>query len=154
MNRTFRMGAIAIVVATIAGCQPHESQTGSQAAPGPGAASATDPVDQAVVDPLSHALTRHAWMATDANRVQGTLRILLADGSMFLGSCGETYRLVRWRMAGDSLLVWNEDGMDIRAHVLAVSDSALALRLDLVQGSEVEYDRAAPVPYLCPDLRK
>lgn len=80
------------------------------------------------------------------------MRVFLSDGTLVMDSCWETYQLVRWRAESDSVVAWDEGGAEVRATILEVDDEKLALRVDLVNGSQDEHYRAAPVPYLCPDL--
>lgn len=84
----------------------------------------------------------------------GVMRIFLSDGTLVMDSCWETYRLAKWQMESDSTVRWNEDGMDIRAAILAVTEDNLVLRLDLVQGSEEQHYKAALVPYVCPEMQR
>ena len=53
------------------------------------------------------------WLSTDASAPPGTLRIFLADGTLLMDSCGETYRLAKWRSLGAGRIEWTEDGARI-----------------------------------------
>jgi len=57
-------------------------------------------------------------------------------------------------MTSDTAITWNEDGMDINADIVSVSDADLVLNLKL--GSDVveEHYTAATVPNVCPDIPK
>jgi hypothetical protein len=133
-----RAAAIAALVA-LAGCE---------AAPPRGPESAAPASAPAIAD----ALTRHMWARTDPGAPPGDLRIFLADGTLLMDSCFETYRLVRWRMESDSALSWQEDIATLRAQVVAVDDSMLTLRVELVASSEEQHYVAASVPFTCPDM--
>jgi hypothetical protein len=97
-------------------------------------------------------LVNRVWTRTDASGLPGIFRIFLANGTMVLDSCWETYRLVEWRRVADTSLVWREDVSDIQAEILVLNANELVLRLDLRGGSEEEHYQAASVPYLCPDM--
>lgn len=98
-------------------------------------------------------LTDRVWMRTDTTGLPGVMRVFLADGTLIMDSCWETYRLAPWRMASDSVVTWNEDGIDIDARILEVGDGTLRLRLQLVDGSQEEQRYAvATAPFVCPDM--
>jgi hypothetical protein len=42
------------------------------------------------------------WMSSDSSAAPGTIRIFLPDGTLVMDSCGETYRLARWRTRNSS----------------------------------------------------
>jgi hypothetical protein len=54
-----------------------------------------------------------AWMSTDPSAASGTLRIFLPDGTLVMDSCGETYRLARWRAIDERRIEWQEDSARI-----------------------------------------
>ena len=56
-----------------------------------------------------------AWLSTDADASPGTLRIFLPDGTLLMDSCGETYRIARWRALDEHRLEWTEDTARIEA---------------------------------------
>ena len=93
------------------------------------------------------------WAATDRAAPPGTLRIFLADGTLLMDSCGETYRLATWRAVGRGRIEWTEDGARIAADVSQPRAGELRLRLHL--GGEVKEERyrLATVPFVCPDSR-
>jgi hypothetical protein len=82
------------------------------------------------------------------------MRIFLKDGTLLMDSCWETYRLARWEKGSGNDISWNEDGREIRATVLAVSDREMTMRLDLVGGAEEQHFKIATTPYVCPDMRR
>ena len=92
-------------------------------------------------------------MSTDASAAPGTLRIFLPDGTLVMDSCGETYRLARWRAIDEHRIEWHEDSARIEAEVTQASSDRLQLRLHLVRELKEENYRLAPVPFVCPDAR-
>jgi hypothetical protein len=93
------------------------------------------------------------WMSTDPSAALGTLRIFLPDGTLLMDSCGETYRLARWRAIDDRRIEWQEDNARIEAEVTQPSSEQLQLRMQLVSELREENYRLAPVPFVCPDAR-
>ncbi len=93
-----------------------------------------------------------AWLSTDAGASPGTLRIFLPDGTLLMDSCGETYRMARWRAIDERRLEWTEDTARIETQITVLTDDELQLRLLLVGGVKNETYRLAKVPYVCPDL--
>jgi hypothetical protein len=92
------------------------------------------------------------WIQTGSD-LPGVMRIFLADGTLVMGSCWETYRLAQWRQVSEGALVIVEDGQEIPAEVLDAPANELRLRLTLVGGEKKdEAYRTAPVPYVCPDM--
>jgi hypothetical protein len=99
--------------------------------------------------------TDKIWVRSDSPDLPGVMRIFLADGTLVMDSCWETYRLAKWRALPDNAVAWDEDGMEIQAHVVEASETALVLRLALVGGETVEERyQEAEVPYVCPDMRR
>jgi hypothetical protein len=94
-----------------------------------------------------------AWLSTDPSAAPGTLRIFLPDGTLVMDSCGETYRLARWRAIDERRIEWQEDTARIEAEVTQVSPDQLQLRLHLVRELNDENYRLAQVPFVCPDAR-
>ena len=93
------------------------------------------------------------WISTDPSAALGTLRIFLPDGTFVMDSCGETYRLARWRRLDERRLEWHEDSARIEAEVTQVSADQLQLRLHLVRELKDEHYRLAQLPFVCPDAR-
>ena len=102
--------------------------------------------------PAAPAFVGHAWTLADESAPRGALWIFLPDGTLLQDSCFETHRLSRWTSGADGALRWEEDGAEIRATVLAATDDAFALRLNLVGGAEERRFVRAAVPYVCPDF--
>jgi hypothetical protein len=94
-----------------------------------------------------------AWMSTDPSAALGTMRIFLADGTLVMDSCGETYRIARWRAIDDRRIEWQEDNARIEAAVTQPSSEQLQLRMQLVSELREENYRLASVPFVCPDAR-
>ena len=99
-------------------------------------------------------LVDRVWARSDSTGLPGVMRIFLQDGTLVMDSCWETYQLATWQAESDSVVVWQEGGAGLRARILAVDAEKLVLRVDLVNGSQDEHYRAAPVPYICPDMRR
>ena len=99
-------------------------------------------------------LTDRVWTKADDGGLPGVMKIFLSDGTLVQDSCWETHRLDKWELTSDSALKWNEDGMDIAADIVSLSDAELVLNLKLVGGAQEEKYVAATVPYLCPDVPK
>ena len=99
-------------------------------------------------------LADRVWVRSDSTGLPGVMRIFLSDSTLVMDSCWETYRLARWQMESDSTLRWQEDAADIRATIRSVHDKELVLLVSLRNGSEVQHYSAAPVPYVCPDMKR
>jgi hypothetical protein len=99
-------------------------------------------------------LTDRVWTKADDGGLPGVMKIFLSDGTLVQDSCWETHRLDTWELTSDSALKWNEDGMDINADIVSLTDAELVLSLKL--GSTIQEEKyvAATVPYLCPDMPK
>ena len=93
-------------------------------------------------------LTDRVWMRSDLPDLPGSARVFLSNGTLLMDSCWETYRLEAWTAEADSAVRWQEDGQDVRASVVSLTDDGLVLR---VNGETQEY-AAASAPYLCPDM--
>ena len=91
------------------------------------------------------------WISTDSSAPRGTLRIFLPDGTLVIDSCGESYRLARWRALNERRIEWQEDTARIEAEVVRATEDDLQLRLHLVNELKDERYRLAEVPYVCPD---
>lgn len=104
--------------------------------------------------PAAPAWVNRVWLRADSTDLPGTLRIFLADGTLVMDSCWETYRLARWEEQEAGIVTWQEDAASVEAHL--AMDGAEALQVRLVAGRDtlVEQYRAARVPYLCPEMRR
>jgi hypothetical protein len=106
-----------------------------------------------VPDAEAPAFVGRPWLATFATAAPGSLRILLADGTLLMDSCGETYRLATWRELGDGRIEWTEDSTRVEAEVTMLTDTRLEWRLHLIGGdTREETYRLATVPMVCPDM--
>ena len=97
-------------------------------------------------------LTNRVWVkAGDESSLPGVIKIFLSDGTLVQDSCWETHRLSAWQKAGDNVVTWNEDGMDIKADIVTLSADELVLK---IAGLDEERYTPATVPYVCPDIPK
>jgi len=142
--------ALLVAALLLAGCQSRPVATESTATTATTVATAPAKADAS----LAHALTARAWSTSDPATPAGTLLIFTADGTLLMDSCFETYRLCRWSMASDSVVTWQEDGVEIRATIVAADAEQLTLRLALKGGDAEQHFRAATVPFTCPDMPK
>ena len=97
-------------------------------------------------------LTNRVWTKADDSGLPGVMRIFLSDGTLVQDSCWETHRLSTWELVSATSLKWNEDGVDIAADIVSLTDAELVLSLKLVGGAVKERYVTATVPYLCPDM--
>lgn len=98
-------------------------------------------------------LVDRVWTKADGD-LPGVMRIFLSDGTLVQDSCWETHRLSAWELTSDSALKWNEDGMDINADIVSLTDAELVLSLKLGSDAVEEKYVTATVPFLCPDMPK
>jgi hypothetical protein len=121
---------------------------------GPGDASV---IDSNVVPnqqgPASDLLVNKVWRVTSPNRAPGTFFAFLANGTLIMTSCVETYRLATWRAEAPTRLEITEDPtVTYGADVLTLDETRLNLRLNL-KSEQVNLELATPqVPFVCPDL--
>ncbi len=92
------------------------------------------------------------WISPEPSAPRGTLRIFLANGTLVMDSCWETYRLARWETVGDRRIAWTEDTARVEAEVVRAAADQLDLRLQLVGEIKNETYRLAQVPFVCPDM--
>lgn len=145
---------VAAAVLSTGGCDggtapAPETFAASPAAP-PAAAAPAVPAVPAVPAP---AFTDRVWVRAGQSSAPGAILVFLRDGTLISDSCFETYRLSSWRAEGE-LLVWSEDGIDIRAQVASADTHTLVLRVMLRGGEEEQRFVAATVPYVCPDMTR
>lgn len=98
-------------------------------------------------------LVDRVWTKADGE-LPGVMRIFLSDGTLVQDSCWETHRLSAWELTSDNALKWNEDGMDINADIVSLTDAELVLSLKLGSDAVEETYVTATVPFLCPDMPK
>ncbi len=99
-------------------------------------------------------LTDRVWTRAEDNGLPGVMKIFLSDGTLVQDSCWETHRLSAWELVADNALKWNEDGMDINADIVSLTDAELVLSLKLGDSAQEEKYVPATVPYVCPDMPK
>ncbi len=141
-------GIALLALVAVAGCaSPAPStDTSTTTTPAPDASPAASA-------PARDPIADRVWAAADAGAPPGTIRVFLADGTLLMDSCFETYRIARWTRVDAGTISWNEDGAEIRATVAEATDDALVLRLALVGGeTREERYRTATVPFTCPDM--
>ena len=136
-------GWFVALVALAFGCAPSTTPTG-QVGSAPRDSTST----------LLSALTDRVWARSDSTGLPGVMHVFLPNGTLLIDSCWETYRLCKWQMDGDSSVTWQEDASTIRAAIVRVDDDSLTLRLALVDGPREERYAVAPLPYLCPDMKR
>ncbi len=98
--------------------------------------------------------TDRVWSRTEDGGLPGSMKVFLSDGTLIEDSCWETHRLSPWRIVSETAVSWNEDGIDIDATIVSLTEAELVLRLRLADGAVEERYEAATVPYLCPDIPK
>ncbi|WP_055045120.1 hypothetical protein [Devosia sp. A16] len=98
-------------------------------------------------------LVDRVWTKADGD-LPGVMKIFLSDGTLVQDSCWETHRLSPWELTSDTALKWNEDGMDITADIVSLTDAELVLKLKLGNDAVEEKYVTATVPYVCPDMPK
>lgn len=98
-------------------------------------------------------LVDRVWTKADGD-LPGVMKIFLSDGTLVQDSCWETHRLSAWELTSDTALKWNEDGMDINADIVSLTDAELVLSLKLGNDAVEEKYVTATVPYVCPDMPK
>ncbi len=129
------MAGATVMAAFAAGCQ----------------ARPEDPV-RGVNEAQPRPLVGRVWLSVDPGAPLGTIRIFLADGTLVMDSCFETYRLARWEVVDARRIAWQEDTARIEAEVDESTAGQLGLRLQLRQETKDERYRLADVPFVCPDL--
>ena len=92
------------------------------------------------------------WVSTDASAAPGTFRIFLADGTLVMDSCWETYLLALWQPIDRRRIEWTEDTERIEAQITQLTAERLQLRLQLRGEVKEETYRLAKVPTVCPDM--
>ena len=111
--------------------------------------------EAAAAPATQNGLTDRVWVREPVDDdLPGVMRIFLGDGTLVMDSCWETHRLAPWTQVSDTAIRWNEDGMDIDAEIVSLTDSELVLKLALGADTVEERYRPASVPYLCPDMPK
>jgi heat shock protein HslJ len=122
--------------------------------PGAHAASAA-PVPK--IDALSNRIWRFA--DADSTSAPGSIYIFLSNGTLLQTSCGETYRVAKWKVdkQSPSLLRVTEDGqLAFTAIIKEVTADSLQMQQNLVRSKETRNVRMQAVnqEYVCPDQTK
>jgi hypothetical protein len=104
-----------------------------------------------LADPADPAFVGKIWISTTPGHALGTMLIFLPDRTLVMDSCHETYRLVKWGVAGEHIR-WLEDTIPIEAAVEMPRPNQLILRIAGID-QEQSY-MTASVPYVCPDMPK
>ena len=91
------------------------------------------------------------WVTATPGHARGSIIIFLPDRTLLMTSCTETYRLSNWQVTGDTIR-WIEDTIPIQAVFSMPRNNEL--NLEIAGQERVQAYRAAPVPYVCPDMPK
>jgi hypothetical protein len=94
------------------------------------------------------------WSQKDTTDLPGKLRIFLANGTLVMDSCWETYQLANWEARSDSVVVWEEGTAEIKAHLKMIGENELSMRLILKEDTIAKRYQEAEVPYVCPDMKR
>lgn len=92
-------------------------------------------------------------VSAPTNRAPGSIYVFLADGTLLMTSCVETYRLASWRPIDARTITIEEDrATRYDGEIASGAEGGLHMRLKLVSETvELTLARAA-VPTVCPDL--
>lgn len=98
------------------------------------------------------------WLDRTSGAPEGAFIAFLSDGTMIHDSCGEVWRLSPWRRVDQTTLVWEEDGVTIRAEIAVAGEDELALAFepgdsDTGAARVTRQYRAADAPMVCPERR-
>ena len=119
----------------------------SACAQGGGAASPDAAVEPAPTERFANI----AWAQDDPAAAPGSFRIFLADGSLVMDSCYETYRVARWRATGAATLAWMEDASVIAARIEDLTDDRMTLVLTLANEEATRSFTRIKGEILCPE---
>lgn len=127
-----------LLISLLAGCSKH-------AAPPPSRIPGSD----ANAPPANGEFMGRMWISTTPGAARGSFVIFLADRTMLMGSCVETYRLSKWGVAGEKIR-WIEDTIPIEAAVAIPRRNQMTLA---IAGRDREQTFVlANTPYVCPDM--
>lgn len=141
---------ILVFVFSVFGCRPADPAPGQE----PANASTTGSGERSGTMADESPWVNRVWIRQDSDDRPGVLRIFLADGTLVMDSCWETYRLADWEPRADSVVVWHEDTAQIEAHLKMIGPRQLQVRLMLPGGTVTERYREADVPYVCPGMKR
>lgn len=100
-------------------------------------------------------ITDRVWLDTTPGAPEGAFIAFLSDGTMIADSCGELWRLSPWRRVDPTTVVWEEDGVTIRATIAVAGPGQLALLIgDGREGGGISRQFiAAEPPMVCREHR-
>ena len=105
--------------------------------------------------PAADPLVGRAWIETKSQSgLPGVMMVFMADGSLLMDSCWETYALRKWSGSSHDTVTWDEDGAKITAKVKSVSPSQLTLSVKAGKDTVEHRYSVAKVPYVCPDMKR
>jgi hypothetical protein len=105
--------------------------------------------------PVADPLVGRAWIETKSQSgLPGVMMVFMADGSLLMDSCWETYALRKWSRTSHDTVTWDEDGAKIIAKVKSVSPSQLTLSVKAGKDTVEHRYSVAKVPYVCPDMKR
>lgn len=105
--------------------------------------------------PPADPLVGRAWIETKSQSgLPGVMMLFMADGSLLMDSCWETYALRKWSRTSHDTVTWDEDGAKITAKVKSVSPSQLTLSVKAGKDTVEHRYSVAKVPYICPDMKR
>lgn len=103
----------------------------------------------------SDPLVGRAWVETKPQTgLPGVMLVFLADGTLLIDSCWETYALRKWTRTSKDEISWDEDGARITAKVQAVSQSQLTLRVKAGRDLIEHRYTAGKAPFVCPEMKR
>lgn len=143
-----------------AGCQSSATKADRSADPVPADSVSSDPVSgrpgpaSLETDDPAPSWVGKVWVSASDTDLPGKMRIFLADGTLVMDSCWETYRLAKWEAVSEGVVRWEEDSAEIQASLEIVDSEELRIRLTLREETVEERYRAASVPYVCPDMER
>ena len=103
-------------------------------------------------DTTRQMVENRVWIEEGDAAAPGTFLAFLADGTLVMDSCVETWRLAPWRWVEGSTLVWQEDAASLRAEVALVGGGELVLVMDPGGENASRSFTAARAPVVCGDL--
>lgn len=107
------------------------------------------------ISPKTDGLVGRAWMEVKPQSgLPGVMMVFLADGTLLMDSCWETYALRKWTRTGPDAVSWDEDGAKISAKIKLLTQGQLTLQVKA--GKDVVEHRytAGKAPYICPDMKR
>lgn len=103
----------------------------------------------------TQALVGRVWVEQKpGNGLPGVMRIFLADGTLVMDSCWETYTLRKWQRTGPDSLAWDEDGARLTATVTMPAKDRLVLKVKAGRDTLEQRYVATTAPYLCPEMKR